>query len=51
MQDNREYKKAAVIGTIKRNTRLLTSTVLLIVFTLLFVNARVASTVLNYIPF
>lgn len=45
-----EYKKVTVIEAIKRNITILNSVVLLIVFTLLFVNVRFLFTVLNYIP-
>ncbi len=48
--DKTKYKKAAIIKTIESRTKLLTLTVLLIICTLLFVNARVMFTVLNFIP-
>ena len=45
-----EYKKADVITAIKRNTRMLHSIILLIACTLLLLNVRFLSGVIDYIP-
>lgn len=50
MLEKTEDKKVAVIEPIKHKTRLLTSIILIVVFTLLFVNVKVIFTILDYIP-
>ncbi len=45
-----EHKKSEVIEGIKRNTRLITFIAIFIVFTVLLVNTRIMSTMLDYIP-
>ncbi len=50
MSDNRAYKKTGIIHAIDRNIRVLNAVVLIVVFTLLFVNVKILYAVLDYIP-
>jgi diguanylate cyclase (GGDEF)-like protein len=50
MPDNTKEKKAVVVESMGKHTRLLTPLALLIIFTLLFVNTKVVFTILDYIP-
>lgn len=50
MEDIIEHKKAAIIESIRHNIKFLTLIVLLILFTLLFVNIRILLTIQNYLP-
>lgn len=50
MEDIIEHKKAAIIESIRHNIKSLTLIVLLIIFTLLFVNVRILFTLQNYLP-
>ncbi len=50
MAENTENKKLDVIKAINRNIRILNSVVLIVVFTLFFVNIRTISTILKYVP-
>lgn len=50
MAEKTEHKKVTLIESIEHNTRILSSIVLLIICTLLFVNAKIIFTFLDYIP-
>jgi diguanylate cyclase (GGDEF)-like protein len=50
MSDKTENKTVDVIESIRQRTKLLTWVVLLIIFTILLLNIRIISTILNYIP-
>ena len=50
MTDNAKYKNPDIINAINRSVRLLNAVVLIIVFTLLFVNVKILYAVLDYIP-
>ncbi len=50
MANTTEDKKIPIIESIRYNTKLITYIIILVLFALLFVNVRVISTILNYMP-